>query len=181
MAQNIFTALFRQPRERHRAKADQSSGGAGKAASDSQGHRQVVGHQVSGDVDAEMMGNTLHARARARERKRCAAIFADAAADANQGLAATLAFETTLPRDQAIKVLRAGGVAPGSKKPDLSERMAGVNAPNVTPAAHAVGPKEAVTGFWDSIREAAASRRPARAGPTKATSRPSPDSATRPR
>jgi hypothetical protein len=169
MAQNIFTALFRQPRERRRATADHSWGGAAKAASDSQCHRQVAGHQVSGDVDAEMMGNTLQARARARERKRCAAIFADAAADANLGLAATLAFQTTLPRDQAIKVLRAGGVAPGSKKPDLSERKAGVNAPNVTPAAHAVGPKEAVTGFWDSIREAAASR--GRAGPvsTKAT------------
>ena len=109
--------------------------------------------------DEEMLGNTPAAQARARERARCMAIFADAAADANPGLAATLAFETMLPRDQAIRVLRAGGVPQGSKKPGLSERMAAVNAPHITPDAPAVGPKEAVASFWDGIRQSSAARR----------------------
>lgn len=66
--------------------------------------------------------------ARMHERGRCAAIFADAAAARNPALAASLAFETDLPRKQAIAVLRAGGAAPGSR---LAERMAGVPSPRV--------------------------------------------------
>jgi hypothetical protein len=69
--------------------------------------------------------------ARLRERARCSAIFADAAAGKNPALAAQLAFGTDLPRTQAINVLRAGGlaVASGPRRPSLDERMASVKVP----------------------------------------------------
>lgn len=69
---------------------------------------------------------------RLRERARCAAIFADASAGKNPALAATLAFQTDMPRGQAVKVLRAGGVAaPTSRRVSLDDRMANVRTPNV--------------------------------------------------
>lgn len=76
------------------------------------------------DSDREEMrrpaGDRIRA-ARARERARCAAIFADAAAGANPRLAAQLAFGADpLPREAAIGLLRAGG--PGRTR--LADRMA---------------------------------------------------------
>jgi hypothetical protein len=69
---------------------------------------------------------------RLRERARCAAIFADAAAGKNPALAATLAFQTDMPRGQAIKVLRAGGAAiPTSRRVSLDDRMSKVRVPVV--------------------------------------------------
>jgi hypothetical protein len=71
--------------------------------------------------------------ARLRERARCAAIFADAAAGKNPALAASLAFGTDLPRGQALNVLRAGGLAVASapRRPSLDERMAAVKIPAI--------------------------------------------------
>jgi hypothetical protein len=80
--------------------------------------------------------------ARLRERARCAAIFADAAAGKNPALAATLAFNTELPRSQAIKVLRAGGLAVTGQRNTLDRRMAA----NPIPAIDAGGGARAPAG-----------------------------------
>lgn len=51
---------------------------------------------------------------RMRERGRCAAIFRSAAAGRNPAAAAELAFGTSLPRSQAVRVLRATAPAASS-------------------------------------------------------------------
>lgn len=82
------------------------------------------------DGDEEMKGNSASAKARRRERARCAAIFRCDAAGARPDVAAHLAFETTLARADAIALLKS--VASGSTgKRALTERMAGVKVPNV--------------------------------------------------
>jgi hypothetical protein len=63
------------------------------------------------DDDTEMRGNSPVARARRREQARCAAIFADPKAAHNPVLAASLAFETRLPRSEALAVLRSTPMA----------------------------------------------------------------------
>lgn len=63
------------------------------------------------ETDAEDDDDDTTAQARARERGRCAAIFGCKAAGNNLALAAELAFSTKLPRSQAIRVLKAGGIA----------------------------------------------------------------------
>jgi hypothetical protein len=58
------------------------------------------------DEKHEMSGRSAAASARRRERARCAAIFASKAAAANPALAASLAFETTMTRKEALAVMR---------------------------------------------------------------------------
>jgi len=58
------------------------------------------------DDDEEMRGKSEAASARRRERARCAAIFACRHAARNPVLAANLAFNTTMTRQEAIAVLR---------------------------------------------------------------------------
>ncbi|WP_175811044.1 hypothetical protein [Burkholderia anthina] len=57
------------------------------------------------DDEEEMRGKSASARARRRERARCAAIFGCKAAAKNPVLAANLAFNTSMTRQQAIQVL----------------------------------------------------------------------------
>ncbi|MBO1325306.1 hypothetical protein K2X14_07730 [Acetobacter sp. TBRC 12305] len=54
---------------------------------------------------------------RMRERGRCAAIFRSAAAGRNPAAAAELAFGTSLPRSQAVRVLRATAPAADAGQP----------------------------------------------------------------
>ena len=82
-------------------------------------------------TDATDMRRQTVSAARLRERSRCAAIFRDEAAGKNPALAAELAFSTDLPRGQAIKVLRAGGLAVASPRNTLDRRMANVPVPPV--------------------------------------------------
>lgn len=104
--------------------------------------RREEGDEEGGDdSDEEDMRRGSKASApRLRERGRCAAIFQDAAAGRNPALAAQLAFCTSLPRSQAVKLLRAGG-AGGT----LAARMATSAAPAIGPGAPARpgGPKAA--------------------------------------
>jgi hypothetical protein len=58
------------------------------------------------DDDEEMHGKSTAAAARLRERARCAEIFGSRYAARNPVLAANLAFNTTMSREQAINVLR---------------------------------------------------------------------------
>ncbi len=57
------------------------------------------------DNEEEMRGNSAAAGARRRERARCAAIFGSRQAGRNPQLAASLAFNTSLTRKEAIAVL----------------------------------------------------------------------------
>jgi hypothetical protein len=57
------------------------------------------------DDDEEMHGKSAAANARRRERARCAAIFASPQAAGNAALACSLAFETTMTRQEALAVL----------------------------------------------------------------------------
>lgn len=86
------------------------------------------------DSDGSDMRKKGASSARLRERARCRAIFADAAAGKNPALAAELSFGTDLPRTQAINVLRAGGLAVTTpRRPTLDERMAAVKVPTIGP------------------------------------------------
>jgi hypothetical protein len=111
------------------------------------------------DSDTEMRGNGPMAKARLRERARCAAIFAcDAAAD-NVALAAHLAFNTKATRQEAIGMLRAAPKGDAGASP-LDRAMAahagrgpGADVPkNQSDAA-------AADAGWDNAFKAAAARK----------------------
>lgn len=83
-----------------------------------------------------------------RATARCATIFLDAAAGQNPVMAAHLAFETRLPRSEAIALLRAAGpaVAPGASTPGaagLDARMRNVPDTRVGAGAPSQGGDEA--------------------------------------
>lgn len=83
--------------------------------------------RVGGDrSDTEDMRTAGLAAARSRERTRCAAIFLDPAAAFNPAIAASLAFETDLPRGAAVKVLRnaVAGIPAATGRNTLDRRMA---------------------------------------------------------
>lgn len=75
------------------------------------------------DDDEEMRGNSAAARARRRERARCKAIFASAAAGSRPDVAASLAFDTNMTRQEAIKVLNAAATGAQPRRSRLDERM----------------------------------------------------------
>ena len=88
------------------------------------------------DDESEMRGNGSRAQARRRERARCSAIFSCAAAAINPAAAANLAFNTAMPRSQAIAVLQsiASGTparpAGASGRQTLDQRMAAAQVPS---------------------------------------------------
>lgn len=84
------------------------------------------------DSDEEMRGNSASAKARRRERARCAAIFGSAAAGVRPDIAASLAFTTNMSRREAMSVLQtaAAGGAP-ARQAGLAERMSTANHENV--------------------------------------------------
>lgn len=94
------------------------------------------------DSDEEDEDEPSARTARSRERARCAAIFASPAAALNPAAAAHLAFETKLPRSQAIAVLTgmtAGMPAAAARRPTLDDRMRAVEVPVVGPGDPAPG------------------------------------------
>lgn len=74
------------------------------------------------DGSEEMRGNSPIAKARLREQARCAAIFAHPSAAANTALAANLAFNTRIPRAEALSIL---GATPAVKAVPAAGRAAG--------------------------------------------------------
>lgn len=68
--------------------------------------RRSRAEEEEDDDRAELTGKSAAAQARRRERARCAAIFGCSAAAGNVELAASLAFETTMSRQEAINVLK---------------------------------------------------------------------------
>ncbi|QCP54411.1 hypothetical protein FAZ95_36390 [Trinickia violacea] len=95
-----------------------------------------------------MRGSSPAAAARRREQARCSAIFATHAASRNPQLAARLAFNTRLPRREAIAVLEASPSPP----PPAHNRAA--NNPRVGPGSstEALSP-QAISAGWDRAIE----------------------------
>ena len=84
------------------------------------------------DDDEEMSGNSASAKARRRERARCAAIFASPAAGIRPDVAAHVAFNTNMSRGDAIAML--DSVSAGHQAPSrqgLGSRMADAAVPHV--------------------------------------------------
>lgn len=124
-----------EPKERDEdedARADSDDADANASAEDDEGDDGEDKKKDDDEADDEDMKKGSKARsARLRERARCAAIFMDEAAGKNPALAATLAFNTDMPRSQAITVLRAGGAAVQPKRDSLDRRMSSIPRPNV--------------------------------------------------
>src|SRR5260363_153285 len=71
------------------------------------------------------------ARGRGLERARAQAIFASPAAGIRPEIAAQLAFQTSLPSDEAIALLASIAAGAPRRSADLAERMATIPSPNV--------------------------------------------------
>lgn len=97
------------------------------------------------DDKEEMNGKGAASRARRRERARCAAIFAHKSAAANYPLAASLAFETTMTRSEAIAVL---SKAPAARN-GASEARSARN-PSLGPGSNPeLNTAQAISNRWD--------------------------------
>ena len=111
-----------------------------------------------GEEDEELKDEEAPAaRARARERARCAAILGHAAAARVPAMAMRLAFGTPLPRAQACALLDAGAE---SLPTGLSAKMSGA-ATRVPPDAPPATAKAAVASSWDRALAAAHVTKPA--------------------
>ena len=109
----------------------------------------TAGHEIALDA-AYRMG----ARA---QRRRCAVIFADAAAAAHPALAMTFAFETHMTAEAAIAALKRQPPQAGAALPGVHGRMA--NSPAGTmrvPPSSAEGPRgaAAIAASWDRALKA---------------------------
>jgi hypothetical protein len=74
------------------------------------------------DTDQDMQGDSLLARARARERARCAAIMGSAEGQRNPMLAANLAFKTRITRVEALALLAGTAPVATSLHPERASR-----------------------------------------------------------
>lgn len=113
------------------ARADEGDDDDDKPKDGKKSRRAAEDDDCEDDDDKdEMTGSSKAAAARRRERARCKAIFSHPAAAENLALAASLAFDTTQTRREALAVLksqegRGGGSAHGvrgdrrSRNPDL--------------------------------------------------------------
>ncbi|MCU4119306.1 hypothetical protein [Variovorax sp. N23] len=103
------------------------------------------------DKDDEMRGSSASAKARVREQRRCAAIFASPAAARNPVLAANLAFKTRLTRTEALATLEATP-APAS----ASHLSRAARNPNVGVDGTKQSPQQVAAARWDHNLQAAA-------------------------
>ncbi|WP_342705150.1 hypothetical protein OHZ10_29215 [Burkholderia arboris] len=89
---------------------DSGKGKKGKRAADDEDDERAE----DDDDEEEMRGKSAVARARRRERARCAAIMSSKSAGRNIELAANLAFNTSMTRQEALAILRASPAADSS-------------------------------------------------------------------
>ena len=108
------------------------------------------------DGDEEMRGNSTAAKARRRERARCAAIFASRAAARNPVLAANLAFKTRMTRREAIATLESTP-APASSTHDAR----GLRNPNIGPGgdSNTRNSSQATAAGWEKAMESTGGKR----------------------
>ncbi|HWF01559.1 MAG TPA: hypothetical protein VG248_17285 [Caulobacteraceae bacterium] len=109
------------------------------------------GAEDDDDDEAEMRGRSDAAQARRRERSRCAAIFESKDAAANPSMAAYLAFDTNMPRKQALASLKAsvgsGQGGPRVRRPERTDRSA--HNPRVTPSDNGSGARREAGSSWN--------------------------------
>lgn len=101
------------------------------------------------DDDEEMRGKSAVARARLREQARCASIFASKAAARNPVLAANLAFNTRMSRQEALAVLESTPAA--ASHADRSARNPSIG----TSGGAKQSPQQAMAARWDQNLKAA--------------------------
>ncbi|MDE1901512.1 MAG: hypothetical protein KGI37_07710 [Alphaproteobacteria bacterium] len=127
--------------EEARRAEDETDGGEDVEDDDKKGKKGKKGKKAEGDDpkdeedddgedgEDEMKGKGEKAAARRRERARCAAIFAAPEAATRPDIAAHLAFNTAMPRKEAIGMLKtvaASDVKAASMRGALGSRMASV-------------------------------------------------------
>ncbi|WP_174958030.1 hypothetical protein [Burkholderia aenigmatica] len=124
---------------------DSGKGKKGKRAEDDDPDDERA--EDEDDDEEEMRGKSAVARARRRERARCAAIMGSKAAGRNVELAANLAFNTSMTRKEALAILRASPAADsGSARSQArAERNPRIGAGGEV---HRNPPREAASG-WD--------------------------------
>lgn len=112
--------------------ADEDDHDADDDSEDDKKSRRAKGSKSADDDDPdaeddedELHGKSAVASARRRERARCAAIFGSRYAARNPVLAASLAFNTSMTRDQALTVLRdtPAGASATSGRSDRNPRL----------------------------------------------------------
>jgi hypothetical protein len=118
-------------------KDDEAKGGGAeeddeKDKDDDKSSRRAKGENDDEDMEDdedEMRGNSAAAKARRRERARCAAIFGCKAAGVRPDVAATLAFSTNMSRTEAIAVLASTAAGAEPRRRGLDDRMASLKTP----------------------------------------------------
>lgn len=130
---------------------------AKKKAEEDKQREEEARRAESEDDDAEMRGNSPDASARRRERERCktifAAAFASAAPELRQAVATAgaLAFDTTLPRREAVALLSAMPAPSAGKHPSLAQRMRGEQIPEAGHEAETSAPADSSKALAQQI------------------------------
>ena len=161
-----------EKKKREEAERDANKAETGRAETDDerQGREETERAQNNSEdeQDEQDEGEPAARAVRRRERARCAAIFSSEFAGKNPVAAAHLAFQTALPRSQAIGMLGAlcasqqAAPAPAPAAPaardQLRDRMAAVEIPEVG-ASGGDAPATGVKGLADQIVAAGRKRR----------------------
>lgn len=134
-------------------KDDSGKGGDEDDESDKDKDAKASDAKADDDDDEEMRGKSAVASARRRERARCAAIFGSRAAGRNPVLAANLAFNTSMPRKEALAVLE-GTPAPQAAAAGSGARAAGNPRVDANGGAepNAQSNRVANLSAWDAVR-----------------------------
>lgn len=115
------------------------------------GRRRARGDDGEDDEDDEEDQDDPQAcAARSRERARCAAIFATKAAAGRPDLAAHLAFNTSLPRSQAIGLLRTAAAGSTRRGGALADAMATFGQQRVSASAPGMSARARIDDSWDA-------------------------------
>jgi len=111
------------------------------------------------EFDAEDEEDDPKAKAaRKRERARCAAIFGSSAAATRPDLAAHLAFNTSLPRREAVSLLREAAKGDAKASRGLASRMADYGDHRVSASSPPPSGHRHVASSWDAAGQRAGVR-----------------------
>lgn len=147
------------PSGRSRARGDDDDTNPGDDNTTPSGRGRARGDDdadAEGDEEDEEDNDDPNARAsRARERARCAAIFATKAAADRPDLAAHLAFNTSLPRSEAKGLLKAAAKGASRRGGALADAMAQFGQQRVSASAPSVSRQTSIDAGWDAAAKRA--------------------------